>query len=149
MISSGVPPFHTPAPPVSRRPTYEDKAHGCLEQTLFVCEVLQRLIIRFASGAEKLYQRPFIPTERRAMSHLPQLHEAIAAATKTLQSLVDLDAQIGEAADLIDQCLSAGNKLLVCGNGGSATDASHLATEFGRTFRQRSNGASGDLSRKR
>jgi D-sedoheptulose 7-phosphate isomerase len=35
-----------------------------------------------------------------------------------------------EAADLIDQCLRAGNKLLVCGNGGSAADASHFATEF-------------------
>jgi phosphoheptose isomerase len=65
-----------------------------------------------------------------AMSHLLQLHEAIAAATKTLQSLVDLDAQIGKAADLIDQCLRAGNKLLVCGNGGSAADASHFATEL-------------------
>jgi phosphoheptose isomerase len=64
------------------------------------------------------------------MSHLPQLHEAIAAATKTLQSLVDLDAQIGKAADLIDQCLRAGNKLLVCGNGRSAADASHFATEL-------------------
>ena len=62
------------------------------------------------------------------MSH--QLHEAIAAATKTLQSLVDLDTQVRKAADLIDQCLRAGNKLLVCGNGGSAADASHFATEF-------------------
>ena len=61
------------------------------------------------------------------MSHLLQLHEAITAATKTLQSLVDLDAQIGKAAD---QCLRAGNKLLVCGNGGSAADASHFATEL-------------------
>ena len=64
------------------------------------------------------------------MSNLPQLHEAIAAATKTLQSLVELDAKVGEAADLIEQCLRAGNKLLVCGNGGSAADASHFATEF-------------------
>lgn len=63
------------------------------------------------------------------MSHLLQLHEAIAAATKTLQSLVDIDAQVGKAADLINQCLRAGNKLLVCGNGGSA-DASHFATEL-------------------
>jgi D-sedoheptulose 7-phosphate isomerase len=35
-----------------------------------------------------------------------------------------------EAADLIEQCLRAGNKLLVCGNGGSAADASHFATEI-------------------
>ena len=64
------------------------------------------------------------------MSDLLQLHEAIAAAMKTLQSLVALDAQLGKTADLIDQCLRAGNKLLVCGNGGSAADASHFATEF-------------------
>ena len=64
------------------------------------------------------------------MSQLPQLYDAIAAATKTLQSLVDLDAQVRKAADLIEQCLRAGNKLLACGNGGSATDAAHFATEL-------------------
>jgi D-sedoheptulose 7-phosphate isomerase len=64
------------------------------------------------------------------MAHLPRLQETIAAATKTLQSLVELDAQLVEAADLMERCLRAGNKLLVCGNGGSAADASHFATEF-------------------
>src|SRR5512133_1349250 len=58
------------------------------------------------------------------------LKNAVAAAKETLQSLLDLDAQVGKAADLIEQCLRAGNKLLVCGNGGSATDASHFATEL-------------------
>jgi phosphoheptose isomerase len=58
------------------------------------------------------------------------LKGAIAAAKDTLQSLVDLDAQLAAAADLVEQCLRAGNKLLVCGNGGSAADASHFATEF-------------------
>src|SRR5207247_7487077 len=64
------------------------------------------------------------------MSDAPQLHNAIAAATKTLQSLADLDAQVARAMDLIEQCLRAGNKLLVCGNGGSASDAAHFATEL-------------------
>src|SRR5216117_1031417 len=58
------------------------------------------------------------------------LKNAVAAAKETLQSLLDLDAQVAKAADLIEQCLRAGNKLLVCGNGGSAGDASHFATEF-------------------
>ena len=31
---------------------------------------------------------------------------------------------------MIEQCLRAGNKLLVCGNGGSAADAAHFATEL-------------------
>jgi phosphoheptose isomerase len=58
------------------------------------------------------------------------LDGAVAAAKETLGSLLDLDAQVAKAADSIEQCLRAGNKLLVCGNGGSAADASHFATEF-------------------
>ncbi len=64
------------------------------------------------------------------MSHLPQFRDAIAAATETLRSLSSLEGQMVEAADLIEQCLHAGNKLLVCGNGGSAADAAHFATEL-------------------
>src|SRR6266852_2462981 len=64
------------------------------------------------------------------MSDLPQFRDAIAAATKTLGSLSSLEDRMAEAADLIEQCLRAGNKLLVCGNGGSAYDASHFATEL-------------------
>ncbi|PYI43769.1 MAG: phosphoheptose isomerase [Verrucomicrobia bacterium] len=58
------------------------------------------------------------------------LKRAIVAANQTFQSLLDLDAQVAKAADLIEESLRAGNKLLVCGNGGSAADASHFATEF-------------------
>jgi phosphoheptose isomerase len=58
------------------------------------------------------------------------LKNAIDAAKGTLQSLIELDAHVSKAADLIEQCLLAGNKLLVCGNGGSASDAAHFATEF-------------------
>src|SRR5258705_11820285 len=64
------------------------------------------------------------------MSELPQLRDAIEAATQTFRALSCLEPQMAQAADLIEQCLRAGNKLLVCGNGGSATDASHFATEL-------------------
>src|SRR6266513_6223922 len=64
------------------------------------------------------------------MSDVPQFRNAIAAATETLHSLSSLEPQIVEAADAIEQCLRAGNKLLVCGNGGSAADAAHFATEL-------------------
>src|ERR1700746_1211587 len=66
----------------------------------------------------------------RSMSHFPQLRNAVAAATETLYSLSGLEARMAEAADLIEQCLRAGKKLLVCGNGGSAADASPFATEL-------------------
>jgi len=64
------------------------------------------------------------------MSELPQLRNAIEAATQTFRGLSSLEPQMAQAADVIDQCLRAGNKLLICGNGGSATDASHFATEL-------------------
>jgi D-sedoheptulose 7-phosphate isomerase len=64
------------------------------------------------------------------MSEFPQLRDAIEAATQTLRALSTLEPQMAQAADVIDQCLRAGSKLLVCGNGGSATDASHFATEL-------------------
>src|SRR5206468_10163136 len=58
------------------------------------------------------------------------LKSALAAATKTLESLANLDEQLAKAADLIERSLRAENKLLVCGNGGSAADAAHFATEL-------------------
>src|SRR5437899_8847845 len=58
------------------------------------------------------------------------LSSAIAATKETLQSLIKLEPQVAKAADLIEQCLRTGNKLLVCGNGGSAADAAHFATEL-------------------
>jgi phosphoheptose isomerase len=58
------------------------------------------------------------------------LKDTIAGATETLRSLAMLSAPLQKAADLIEQCLRGGNKMLVCGNGGSAADAAHFATEF-------------------
>ena len=58
------------------------------------------------------------------------LNNAVTAATKTFESLLDLDAEVARAADLIGECFRTGNKLLMCGNGGSAADASHFATEL-------------------
>jgi D-sedoheptulose 7-phosphate isomerase len=58
------------------------------------------------------------------------LSRAINDSVRTLESLKNLDREVGRVADLIEQCLRRGNKLLVCGNGGSAADASHFATEL-------------------
>jgi D-sedoheptulose 7-phosphate isomerase len=40
-----------------------------------------------------------------------------------------------KAADLIATCISAGQKILIFGNGGSAADAQHLAAEFVNRFK--------------
>src|SRR5437016_10397684 len=62
------------------------------------------------------------------------LKSAIAAGTKTLQSLADLEPQIAKAGDLIVDCLTSGKKVLVCGNGGSAADAADFCTELACRF---------------
>lgn len=61
------------------------------------------------------------------MSHLSR---AIEEATATARSLAALEAPLNQAAELLTRCLTSGHKLLVCGNGGSASDATHLTTEF-------------------
>src|SRR5437588_9223096 len=68
----------------------------------------------------------------RASSEI--LKSAIAAAAKTLQSVVDLDSQIAKAADLIVDCLTNGKKALACGNGGSAAEAADFCTELACRF---------------
>ncbi len=39
-------------------------------------------------------------------------------------------SQIKQASQLVAECLSKGNKILLCGNGGSAADSQHIAAEF-------------------
>ena len=58
------------------------------------------------------------------------LDKAINGSIETLQSLKKLQAEVARSADLIADCLTNGNKLLVCGNGGSASDCAHFATEL-------------------
>ena len=62
------------------------------------------------------------------------LKSAIAAATKTVQSIAELESQIIKAAELISSCLTSGGKVLACGNGGSAADAADFCTEFACRF---------------
>src|ERR1700704_2018644 len=47
------------------------------------------------------------------------------------QRLLDTNLElIMEAGELIRQTLHSGNKILICGNGGSAADAQHIAAEL-------------------
>lgn len=60
----------------------------------------------------------------RARDHLVQGMEVRRAAAESC-----LPAILA-AADLIGAAFRAGNKLLLCGNGGSAADSQHMAAEF-------------------
>lgn len=54
----------------------------------------------------------------------------IAAVRTLLNGLEALGPEVDRAAEAITHALLSGRKLLACGNGGSAADASHLTTEF-------------------
>ena len=58
------------------------------------------------------------------------LHDNIRQLTELLQSIAAFDEKAQQAGKLLSSALLSGNKLLACGNGGSAADASHLTTEF-------------------
>jgi phosphoheptose isomerase len=61
---------------------------------------------------------------------MTQLLRAIEDSVATLRSLSALEEPLSRAAKMVLACLTSGHKLLICGNGGSASDATHLATEF-------------------
>lgn len=58
------------------------------------------------------------------------LHQSIEESIATLRSLGALETQLHQAAQMVSRCLRGGHKLLICGNGGSASDSTHVATEF-------------------
>jgi D-sedoheptulose 7-phosphate isomerase len=58
------------------------------------------------------------------------LQQTIEDSCATLRSLASLEAPLQQAAKLVADSLTGGHKLLICGNGGSASDATHMATEF-------------------
>lgn len=64
--------------------------------------------------------------------------DEINAHIQTTQKMPELAQTIQKAALLAIQTLKNGNKILICGNGGSAADAQHIAAELtGRYKRER------------
>jgi phosphoheptose isomerase len=61
---------------------------------------------------------------------MTRFQQAIEESVAMTHSLAVLEGSLGRAAEMVRKCLLAGGKLLLCGNGGSASDATHLATEF-------------------
>ena len=59
------------------------------------------------------------------------LAESIAVKKRFIGSHSD---QLVKAAALLADCITAGNKIMLFGNGGSAADAQHIAAEFVNRF---------------
>lgn len=51
-------------------------------------------------------------------------------ADTALATAASLEAEMARAADMVRSTVVAGRTLFFCGNGGSAADAQHLATEY-------------------
>ncbi|MBK1656941.1 D-sedoheptulose 7-phosphate isomerase [Paracraurococcus ruber] len=65
------------------------------------------------------------------------IREAVLDAAATLRRLAEDAAALAAIGGIVDLCveaLSAGRKLLLCGNGGSAADAQHWAAELVSRF---------------
>ncbi|WP_353265482.1 SIS domain-containing protein [Gemmatimonas sp.] len=58
---------------------------------------------------------------------LGALRELAETAERTA---VQLEQQIGQALRMVQQTVASGGTLFFCGNGGSAADAQHMATEY-------------------
>jgi len=65
------------------------------------------------------------------------IEESIHVKENLLQDITLLNT-LNEVVNVISDAFLAGNKVLFCGNGGSAADAQHLAAEFsGRFYKNR------------
>ncbi len=67
------------------------------------------------------------------------IYKALAAHREALDILErDMQGAIEAAGRLAVETIKGGNKILLCGNGGSAADAQHIAAEFtGRFLKER------------
>lgn len=63
-------------------------------------------------------------------------NQIIKQINDSISTMESLDIQnVINAATLLTECLRSGNKILLCGNGGSAADCQHIAAELVIRFR--------------
>jgi D-sedoheptulose 7-phosphate isomerase len=69
------------------------------------------------------------------MNHA-NLAEELKVHTRIMeQTIKECSSVIEEIAGCLVECFRQGNKLMLCGNGGSAADSQHMAAEFVNRFR--------------
>jgi phosphoheptose isomerase len=61
---------------------------------------------------------------------MTRLQRAIEESIAGIRALSTFEKDLNRAAEMVLDCFRNGHKMLLCGNGGSASDATHLATEF-------------------
>lgn len=74
---------------------------------------------------------------------MANFEEKVAFAKQSLYQSIEVKKKVAEndaetmvrMADIITSCFRNNGKLLICGNGGSASDSQHIATEFTIRYR--------------
>ena len=61
---------------------------------------------------------------------LSELNKSILQSKKILNQLPSLYKEINHIIDILYKTIKNNNKIYICGNGGSASDAEHFSTEF-------------------
>lgn len=92
---------------------------------------------RIAGEVAALYDRMLAAgADSSAEEAYSTMERGFACAQETLQKARRrLQPRILEAATVLSQCFARGGMLLICGNGGSAADAQHLAAELVGRFK--------------
>ena len=90
------------------------------ELSCFTASVIKMLVLDEEVRAHRV-------SEVGVMTHYRRSLEAARAAFDTL---VPLEEPLVRAADAVIAALVSGRKLMLCGNGGSSSDAAHIAAEF-------------------
>lgn len=71
-----------------------------------------------------------------SLGSLSQFQASHQEAIETFEAIRTLEEPLAKAAKVVLDALIGGKKLLFCGNGGSAADSAHIATEFTCRFKE-------------
>ena len=75
---------------------------------------------------------------------LKMIEQELNAHKTTIEKTIEvMIPQIEEASKLVIETLKNGNKILLCGNGGSASDAQHIAAELTGRYKTERKGLAG------
>jgi phosphoheptose isomerase len=94
---------------------------------------------RVANGVAALYEDVLAagePARREQAAHLSLVDQGFETLMECLhESQRRLRGLVLDAAEVVSACFAQGGKVLICGNGGSAADAQHLAAELVGRFK--------------
>lgn len=110
---------------------YEKEFSPQRSNSTFKCDA-----IRIMNHVSELFSREFLVYS--VLMHIDSktfFKNYFENSSKVISSLVLLDDKISSLAETMLQVIKQGNSIFWCGNGGSASDAEHLAAELAGRFR--------------